>query len=135
LLPRINKIPRVHFTTGGDPGKPFANSAWFFGGHFLVWMAFAAAATLAQWALERAALLAPLMEGTSRILGGALLIASGRGHPFGRTAPQDAGHNPGWHRLYPFEIQCCIVRLWRDHDEAAARGIIVRQAGRLSNLN
>ena len=58
-------------------GKPFANSAWFFSGYFLVWIAFAAAATLAQWALERAALLTLTMEGTSKILGGAVLIAAG----------------------------------------------------------
>lgn len=58
-------------------GNPFANSAWFFGGYLSVWIAFAVAATLAQWGLERAALLTPMMEGTSKILGGAVLIAAG----------------------------------------------------------
>ena len=58
-------------------GKPFAASGWFFGGYLLVWMAFAIAATLAQWALERAALLTPMMEGASGIFGGAVLIAAG----------------------------------------------------------
>ena len=58
-------------------GKPFAASGWFLGGYLLVWMAFALAATLAQWALERAALLTPMMEGASGIFGGAVLIAVG----------------------------------------------------------
>ena len=43
----------------------------------MVWIAFAAVASLAQWALERAALLTPMMECTSKLLSGALLIAAG----------------------------------------------------------
>ena len=58
-------------------GKPFAASGWFFGGYLLVWMAFALAATVAQWALERAALLTPMMKGANGIFGGAVLIAAG----------------------------------------------------------
>jgi predicted metal-binding membrane protein len=58
-------------------GKPFAASAWFAGGYLLAWGAFSLAATLAQWALERAALLTPMMESASHILGGLLLIAAG----------------------------------------------------------
>src|SRR5438105_33520 len=56
-------------------GKPFAACGWFLGGYLLAWVAFALAATLAQWALERAALLTPMMEGASEIFGGAVLIA------------------------------------------------------------
>jgi predicted metal-binding membrane protein len=58
-------------------GKPFAASGWFLGGYLLAWVAFALAATLAQWALERAALLTPTMEGASEIFGGVVLIAAG----------------------------------------------------------
>src|ERR1700733_4107434 len=58
-------------------GKPFAASAWFAAGYLLSWTAFSLAATSAQWALERAALLTPMMESASNILGGAVLIAGG----------------------------------------------------------
>lgn len=58
-------------------GKPFAATAWFAGGYVLVWAAFSLAATFAQWALERAALLTPMMQTSSHVLGGALLIVAG----------------------------------------------------------
>lgn len=58
-------------------GKPFAASGWFLCGYLLVWSAFSLFATLAQWGLERAALLTPMMEGASKLLGGAVLIAAG----------------------------------------------------------
>jgi predicted metal-binding membrane protein len=57
--------------------KPFAPTVWFAGGYLLAWGAFSIFATLAQWGLERAALLTPLMESASRIVGGAVLIAAG----------------------------------------------------------
>ncbi len=58
-------------------GKPFAATAWFAGGYLLAWIVFSLAATTAQWALERAALLSPMMENTSTVLGGIVLIAAG----------------------------------------------------------
>lgn len=58
-------------------GKPFAASGWFAAGYLLAWAAFSAAATLAQWALERAALLTPMMQSASYRVGGVLLIAAG----------------------------------------------------------
>lgn len=58
-------------------GKPFAATAWFAGGYVLVWMAFSLAATSVQWALQRAALLTPMMATSSEVLGGAMLIAAG----------------------------------------------------------
>jgi predicted metal-binding membrane protein len=58
-------------------GRPFAASGWFLGGYLLAWVAFALAATVAQWALERAALLTPMMEGANDMFGGAILIAAG----------------------------------------------------------
>jgi predicted metal-binding membrane protein len=60
-----------------ETGKPFAASAWFAGGYLLAWTAFALLATLAQWALQRAALLTPMMESASNVLGGIVLIAAG----------------------------------------------------------
>jgi predicted metal-binding membrane protein len=58
-------------------GQPFAASAWFASGYLLSWTIFSFAATLAQWALDRAALLSPMMVSTSNILGGIVLIAAG----------------------------------------------------------
>src|SRR5258708_2162913 len=58
-------------------GKPFAASGWFVGGYLLAWTAFSLAATSAQWALERAALLTPMMESASFRLGAAVLILAG----------------------------------------------------------
>lgn len=58
-------------------GKPFAASGWFAAGYLVAWTAFSAFATSAQWALERAALLTPMMESASRILAGLVLILAG----------------------------------------------------------
>jgi predicted metal-binding membrane protein len=57
--------------------QPFAPAGWFLSGYLLAWSAFAAAATLLQWLLEWAAVVTPMMAGTSRLLGGLLLIAAG----------------------------------------------------------
>ena len=56
--------------------KPFGPTGWFAAGYLLVWFGFAFAATGAQWALERAALLTP-MASTSNVVGGILLIMAG----------------------------------------------------------
>jgi predicted metal-binding membrane protein len=58
-------------------GKPLAASTYFAAGYLVTWVAFAFAATSAQWALERNALLTPLMAGASDVFGGAVLIAAG----------------------------------------------------------
>jgi predicted metal-binding membrane protein len=56
--------------------KLFGPTGWFAAGYLLVWFGFAFAATGAQWALERAALLTP-MASTSNVVGGILLIMAG----------------------------------------------------------
>ncbi len=58
-------------------GHPFAATGWFASGYLVAWFGFSLAATSAQWALERAALLTPMMESASRILGAVVLIAAG----------------------------------------------------------
>ncbi len=62
-----------------SPGaeQPLARSGAFTAGYLLVWTAFSLAATVAQWALASAALLSPMMVGTSRVLGAVLLIVAG----------------------------------------------------------
>jgi predicted metal-binding membrane protein len=57
--------------------EPFAPAIWFLAGYLMSWAAFSLVATFAQWGLERAALLNPMMEGSSNILGGSVLIAAG----------------------------------------------------------
>jgi predicted metal-binding membrane protein len=58
-------------------GRPFASVAWFVGGYLLAWIAFSVVATSAQWALERAALLTPMMASASKVVGSTLLILAG----------------------------------------------------------
>jgi len=59
-------------------GEPYVPAALFTAGYLLAWVGFSLAATLAQWALERAALLSPMdMTIDSRRLGGLLFLAAG----------------------------------------------------------
>jgi predicted metal-binding membrane protein len=58
-------------------GKPLAATGWFVAGYLLAWTGFALAATTAQWALQRFALLDPMMMSASNLLGGVLLIIAG----------------------------------------------------------
>ena len=57
--------------------KRFAASGWFAAGYLLAWTSFSIVATSLQWALERAALLTPMMESASNILGAIVLILAG----------------------------------------------------------
>ena len=58
--------------------EPYVPAALFAGGYLLAWAGFSLAATLAQAALERAALLSPMDMATDRrLLGGLLFIAAG----------------------------------------------------------
>lgn len=56
---------------------PFAATGWFAAGYLLIWILFALIATGAQWQLERAALLTPMLASASHVFGGILLIAAG----------------------------------------------------------
>jgi predicted metal-binding membrane protein len=59
-------------------GEPYVPAALFAGGYLLAWVGFSLAATLAQEALERAALLSPMdMTTDRRWLGGLLFLAAG----------------------------------------------------------
>jgi predicted metal-binding membrane protein len=58
-------------------GRPFASTTWFAAGYLLAWTAFSVAATSAQWALQRAALLTPMMAAASGTLGIIVLIVAG----------------------------------------------------------
>jgi predicted metal-binding membrane protein len=58
-------------------GHVLAPTGVFVAGYLLAWTLFSVAATLGQWALERAALLSPMWVTTSPTLGAALLIVAG----------------------------------------------------------
>lgn len=58
-------------------GAPIASTAVFVAGYVTVWTGFSAAATVAQWALDRAALLSLMMVANSPWLGAGILIAAG----------------------------------------------------------
>jgi predicted metal-binding membrane protein len=58
-------------------GRMFASTAWFAGGYILAWTGFSLLATLAQYQLERLALLTLMMQSASRTFAGVLLIAAG----------------------------------------------------------
>jgi predicted metal-binding membrane protein len=62
---------------GALQGHPFAPTGWFAAGYLLCWTGFALIATSAQWALERAALLAPMSGAGGGVLGGLVLLAAG----------------------------------------------------------
>jgi predicted metal-binding membrane protein len=63
--------------TALDAGKPFAATGWFVAGYLVSWNGFALAATAAQWAVERFALLSPMVASASNLLGGSILILAG----------------------------------------------------------
>lgn len=56
---------------------PYVSTGAFVAGYLLVWTGFSLAATVAQWGLDSAALLSPMMVSTSPWLGAALLAAAG----------------------------------------------------------
>lgn len=57
--------------------RPLVPTGLFLLGYLIAWTGFSVVATLAQWALESAALLSPMMVASSPVLGGLLLLAAG----------------------------------------------------------
>jgi predicted metal-binding membrane protein len=57
--------------------NPLARTFVFVAGYITMWMIFSLVATIAQHALDQAALLSPMMVSTSHRFGAALLIAAG----------------------------------------------------------
>ncbi len=58
-------------------GMPVAPTGAFVSGYIAIWLIFSLFATLAQWGLDQATLLSPMMVSNSVSLGAALLIAAG----------------------------------------------------------
>ena len=57
--------------------QPYVPTGLFLSGYLVIWTAFSVLATLAQWGLQRAALLSSMMVSTSAVFGGTVLIAAG----------------------------------------------------------
>jgi predicted metal-binding membrane protein len=80
MTPSVTPMILIYARVGNQAdmsGQPFAASAWFAAGYLVAWTAFSLAATFAQWVLQRAALLTPMMESASNVFGGVALIAAG----------------------------------------------------------
>ena len=58
-------------------GSPLAATGWFVAAYLAVWTGFGLAATSAQFALGRLALLDPAMASAGNVLGGVLLVGAG----------------------------------------------------------
>jgi predicted metal-binding membrane protein len=61
----------------GDKAEGVAAALFFTAGYLMIWIAFSAAATLAQWALDSAGLLSDTMRSRSAVAAGLLLVAVG----------------------------------------------------------
>ena len=79
MTPSAAPIILVYARVGrkASESRPFASTAWFALGYLLAWIAFSLVATSAQWALERAALLTPMMASASKTVAAILLILAG----------------------------------------------------------
>jgi predicted metal-binding membrane protein len=62
---------------GNDARASITRTFIFAGGYLVAWIGFSLLATLAQWGLAEAALVSPMMESASPMLGGSILLAAG----------------------------------------------------------
>lgn len=60
-----------------EKGAPYVSTGVFALGYVVMWAAFSAVATAAQWGLQLTGLVSKMMVGTSTVFGAALLIAAG----------------------------------------------------------
>ena len=99
--------------------NPVVPTAAFLAGYVAVWMIFSVAATGAQWGLERAALLSPMMASTSPLFAGLVLIAAGvyQWTPY-KNACLSRCRDPVWF----------LSRMWRDGTGGAFRMGLVHGA-------
>lgn len=80
MLPSAAPMILLHATLArrrSERGEPAVTSGAVAAGYLAVWAAFSGAATLLQYGLEQAALLSPMMQTTSRVLAGGVLVAAG----------------------------------------------------------
>ena len=80
MVPTAIPMTLIHASVGrkaAHQGTPIASTALFVLGYVAIWTLFSAAATVAQWGLDQAALLSPMMVTNSPALGAGLMVAAG----------------------------------------------------------
>jgi len=80
MLPSVSPMVLIYAAVAkksSKQGTPVASTAAFAIGYCIMWVVFSLFATIAQWQLDKAALLSPLMVSNSPIFGAILLIAAG----------------------------------------------------------
>ena len=80
MLPSVTPTVLIYAAVARKAEKqstPVAPTAVFVTGYFVIWTIFSLLATVAQWGLDRAALLSPMMVSSSVWLGALLLILAG----------------------------------------------------------
>ncbi len=80
MLPTAIPMALIHAAVGRKAARqatPVAPTAAFVSGYVVIWTVFSVGATLAQFALDQAALLSPMLVATSPALGAALLVSAG----------------------------------------------------------
>ena len=80
MMPSVSPMVLLYAAVGrkaAASGRPLAATGWFLAGYLSAWVAFSLAAASAQWILTRLALLTPMMESASGVLGGLLVVAAG----------------------------------------------------------
>ena len=80
MLPSVTPTVLIYSAVArksSTQGTPVASTGQFVSGYVAMWVGFSSLATLAQWGLEKAALLSPMMVSKSASLGALLLIVAG----------------------------------------------------------
>jgi predicted metal-binding membrane protein len=80
MLPSVTPTVLIYAAVArksAKQGTPVAPISVFVSGYLAVWIGFSVFATLAQWGLDRAGLLSPMMVSQNTVLGAALLIIAG----------------------------------------------------------
>lgn len=75
--PMILTYARVGRQAPSPGSRPLAATGFFAGGYLVAWTAFSLTATIAQWLLERAALLTHMGASTNTVLGAIVLVTAG----------------------------------------------------------
>lgn len=76
VSPYVLAFAAVHRQRRNENG-PYVPAGIFLGGYFFIWTAFSVIAAAAQVALQRAALLSPMLNASSAVFAGGLLMAAG----------------------------------------------------------
>jgi len=80
MLPSVSPMVLIYAAVARkseNEGMPITSTTAFVIGYLIMWVAFSFFVTIAQWQLDKAALLSPMMVANSPIFGAILLVAAG----------------------------------------------------------